>query len=166
MLRWGTASETENDYFSIERSQDGVNFDAIGTIDGAGNSIQALSYEFMDKNAPAGMSYYRIAQVDFDGTTSQSNVVTLVRGESTFGIVNISPVLSAHPVTITFNSVKDSNISITVFDATGKVVAQLSNEAIHGLNSVEINANNFAAGVYFVQVSNGTDVANGKFIKE
>lgn len=168
MLRWGTASETENDYFSIERSQDGVNFDAIGTIDGAGNSIQALSYEFMDKNAPAGMSYYRIAQVDFDGTTSQSNVVTLVRGESTFGIVNISPVpvVSAHPVTITFNSVKDSNISITVFDATGKVVAQLSNEAIHGLNSVEINANNFAAGVYFVQVSNGTDVANGKFIKE
>lgn len=166
MLRWGTASENENDYFRIERSKDGISFEAIGTVDGAGNSIQALSYEYMDKTAPVGMVYYRVVQVDFDNSTDASNVITLVRGESAFGLVSVSPVPAVNTITLTYSSPAEGNVSINVIDATGKVVAQLNNETTHGLNNVEININNFASGVYFVQVSNGAEVTTGKFIKE
>ncbi len=77
---WSTAVEMNNDHFEVERSQDGVLFEAIGTVDGAGNSQTTNHYMFMDEEPLSGTSYYRLKQVDTDGTFTYGPVVAVVRG--------------------------------------------------------------------------------------
>lgn len=76
-LTWETSSETNNDYFIIERSLDGMTYDEIGRIDGAGNSNIANNYLEYDNKPVPGLIYYRLKQVDFDGTTNIVDVQTV-----------------------------------------------------------------------------------------
>jgi hypothetical protein len=75
-LQWSTATEVNNDYFDIERSADGRVFEKIGHVKGASESLTEKSYEFIDKNPLAGSNYYRLRQVDFDGTAAYSPIVS------------------------------------------------------------------------------------------
>lgn len=77
ILTWSTASETNNKYFIVERSMDGVTFNEIMRIYGAGNSTSLLEYELIDTLPLLGESYYRLRQVDFDGQFAFSQVVPL-----------------------------------------------------------------------------------------
>ncbi len=79
-LEFTTATETENAYFQIERSLDGSPFATIGRLTGAGNSQVALNYTFEDHAFSPGINYYRIRQVDFDGTRSFSRVIAIDAG--------------------------------------------------------------------------------------
>ena len=76
-VEWSTASERNNDLFIVERSADGERFLAIGTVPGAGNSAMMRNYIFDDATPLQGTSYYRLRQVDFDGTGSLSNMVAV-----------------------------------------------------------------------------------------
>jgi hypothetical protein len=67
LLEWVTATEVNNDYFTLERSSDGSNYEIIGYIAGVGNSNTLQQYSFEDKNSIEGLSYYRLKQTDFDG---------------------------------------------------------------------------------------------------
>lgn len=67
---WTTASEINNDYFTIERSEDALNWKELTMIDGNGNSTQTLNYKFTDEHPLPGLSYYRLKQTDFDGKIS------------------------------------------------------------------------------------------------
>lgn len=75
--QWTTAMEINNDYFSIERSADGVNFEEVGQVKGAGNSSNTLQYEFVDQHPLSGVSYYRLRQTDFDGRFTYSKTVAV-----------------------------------------------------------------------------------------
>lgn len=66
-LSWRTLSEHNNDYFTIERSKDQVNWRTIALVDGAGNSNEELNYKIIDDSAPSGQLYYRLSQTDYDG---------------------------------------------------------------------------------------------------
>ena len=77
-LIWQTASEIDNDYFTIERSEDGYNWEEISIIVGAGNSNSLLSYQTMDNAPYPGISYYRLKQTDFDGQFTHSQIVSVV----------------------------------------------------------------------------------------
>ncbi|HKR07059.1 MAG TPA: SBBP repeat-containing protein, partial [Bacteroidia bacterium] len=77
LLKWQTASETNNDYFSIERSNDGDDFETIGIENGAGNSTTITSYSFVDDAPLEGISYYRLQQTDYNEKTSFSKVIAL-----------------------------------------------------------------------------------------
>ncbi|MBC6611096.1 T9SS type A sorting domain-containing protein [Hymenobacter sp. BT507] len=74
---WATASEKNNDYFTVERSLDGLQFVVIGKVGGAGSSTTRHHYTFLDQNAPATLAYYRLRQTDLDGTTAYSPVVAV-----------------------------------------------------------------------------------------
>lgn len=76
-LDWSTASESNNDYFTIERSINGFLFESIGTVSGAGNSVSVLKYKYDDTDPFNGTSYYRLKQTDFDGKTSYSTMVAI-----------------------------------------------------------------------------------------
>lgn len=73
-LEWRTASETGNSHYVIERSTDGVDFVALGEVAGAGDSQEEQAYGFIDENPVIGLNYYRLRQVDFDGTEALSDV--------------------------------------------------------------------------------------------
>lgn len=78
VLEWTTLSEKDNDYFEIERSIDGVNYVTVGYVDGAGNSSSLLNYQFTDNAPEQGQLYYRLSQVDFDGTREYADKVVTV----------------------------------------------------------------------------------------
>jgi len=77
ILSWETASENNNDFFEIERSENGKDFAAIGKIDAKGDSRDIVKYSFIDKMPINGTDYYRLKQVDFDGRYEYSNVVKI-----------------------------------------------------------------------------------------
>ncbi len=74
-LHWATASETDNDYFSIEKSRDGQQFNEAGRVAGAGTSLAKLTYGFNDDFPFGGASYYRLKQVDLNGMFTYSKTV-------------------------------------------------------------------------------------------
>ena len=80
-IDWATASEVNNDYFEIQRSSNSKDFESILLVDGAGNSNVILNYDTVDVNPLDGLSYYRLKQVDFDGTITYSKVVAVNRNE-------------------------------------------------------------------------------------
>ncbi|MDO6392240.1 GDSL-type esterase/lipase family protein [Pontibacter sp. BT731] len=94
LLEWTTASELDNGYFQVERMQEGQPFSPIGRVDGNGTSSLSHRYSFRDKSAPAGLLYYRLRQVDTDGTYSYSKVVAVHRSVATDFRVRLYPTLS------------------------------------------------------------------------
>lgn len=78
-LYWTTASELNNDHFTIERSGNGIDYESIGKIKGAGTSLQRQSYSFTDEAPRGGLSYYRLKQTDFDGKETTHKVVSVTR---------------------------------------------------------------------------------------
>src|SRR5690554_3581050 len=78
-LLWKTATETNNDFFTIERSIDGKYWESIQTISGAGNSVKVLDYSWTDNSPYAGVSYYRLNQTDYDGSTKSFNIISVTQ---------------------------------------------------------------------------------------
>jgi hypothetical protein len=76
-LFWKTASEYNNDYFTIEKTLDGINFTPIANINGAGNSNMVLNYDYIDYNIINTITYYRLKQTDYDGKYEYSNIIGL-----------------------------------------------------------------------------------------
>jgi hypothetical protein len=92
VLEWITMSEKDNDYFEVERSIDGVNFVAIGRIEGAGDSSDKLSYSFTDNAPEQGCAYYRLVQVDYDGTRTYAEKIISVNYAASSDIsLTVSP---------------------------------------------------------------------------
>ena len=86
VLSWKTASELNNDYFTIERSWDGLRFDSLVSVAGAGTSNVKKEYSAVDGHPYGGLSYYRLKQTDYDGATSYSNVIAVRRPESVWSV--------------------------------------------------------------------------------
>lgn len=76
-LKWTTASEINNDYFTIQRSEDGYNWDIIGKVDGSGNSTDLKSYSLIDDSYNSVLNYYRLKQTDFNGDYKYSDITTI-----------------------------------------------------------------------------------------
>ncbi len=165
-LVWATASETNNEYFSVERSLDGKNFVEIAKVNAVGESFTATSYDYLDRTASAGVNYYRITQYDFDGQNDATNVISLTRGEGSFGIANIRPVPAADYIEVAFTAISNGSVELTVYDMTGRVMLQSNVDATTGINTRSIDVSTYPAGVYMISVNNGTEVATQRLVKE
>jgi len=151
---WVTASEINNDYFVIERSTNANDWIPLDSVDGAGNSNAVLSYNYLDNNPYSGTSYYRLKQVDFDGTTSYSNI-EVVNFEGV-EIVSLFPNPSSGEVSISIKSSETGTLELKAYDSVGKLVSNevfQVNEGVSNINT-QINA---ADGKYFISamMSNG-----------
>jgi hypothetical protein len=78
ILEWSTASEQNSDIFILERSEDGENFIPLDVVDAAGNSTSTIKYRSIDSNPIIGMNYYRLRNLDIDGTGDLSNVIAIL----------------------------------------------------------------------------------------
>lgn len=158
-LSWITASESNNDFFAIERSTDGFNFEIIGTQKGAGNSVTRLEYTFNDQNPLKGISYYRLKQVDFDGKTTYSQICSVTNNGD--GGVSFYPNPVKNSLTIDYDfSEKPKSNTISVTDVTGKLVSVTSSFAD---SKVTLDCSNLAEGIYFLKVLVGEKEVVNKF---
>ena len=153
-LTWETATETDNSHFFVERSTNGFTFTAIGRVEGAGSSTEAIRYDYPDYDYPAGRIYYRLRQVDFDGTESVSETVTIISEEAVTGLQTYpNPVAAGTPVEIAMGKVwAMGQISVDVFTADGRRAFSLSHPAG---DRITVPTTGLSTGLHLLRISNG-----------
>ncbi len=152
-LTWETATETNNKGFEVERSSDNDNFTSIGFMDGNGTSAEAHSYSFVDHNARAGKYYYRLKQVDFDGSFAFSEVVEVDFVPTEFSLGQNYPNPFNPATKIKFALPVSAKVGVKVYNVVGQQVAGLINGQFEtGLHEVEFDASKFSSGVYFYTI--------------
>lgn len=166
-LSWTTAMELNNDFFTVERSFDGEKFDALGKVQGAGESYEEIHYSFEDVNAlraaSSNTAYYRLMQTDFDGTSTYSEVVAVtLEGGKGFEVTNVATVDGR--VEVNFATPQEGSTTVSVFDLNGRQVGTTTLQAVEGFNNATINMNTNQNGIYLVRITNGEHVAVRKFM--
>lgn len=150
LLTWTTESEHNNDYFTLERSRDGVDFSILAAISGAGNSTSTLNYEHHDMNPYTGISYYRLKQTDFDGNSSYSQTRTLNLEFDKSAISELYPNPSNQFVHFDVESTKIGQITVDLYDNTGRILLTKEFKTQKGTNSFNLDLNLLSQGVYSV----------------
>lgn len=151
-IHWTTASETNSDYFAVEKSRDGINWVVVGEKAAAGTSTAEVAYRFIDKNSTSGISYYRLRQVDFDGAAEIFGPIssTCVGNESSMTVYP-NPNKGWFTVQIT-SSKKQSNVVLNLIDVTGKSIVTKQLDVSEGTTQFNIDDLNLSNGIYFVKV--------------
>ncbi len=168
VLQWITETELNNERFEIERSidlQDG--FTTIGVVNGAGNSTEILTYLFEDTAPMLGVNYYRLRQVDFDGSFAYSKIIAIdVKGLKGAQVFFPNPTLDV--VSYQFSTNEKEALNITIIDVLGKTVAETVYQTNPGINTTRINLMPYPAGTYVIKVQNsaGEIIATERIIKK
>lgn len=164
---WVTATEVDNDYFTLEHSTDGTHFDVIATVDGAGDSQTTQVYNYLHGTTAEGVHYYRLSYTDEQGrVVVVEKVVTVVRGDAQFVLGNVYPVPSSNDLNVEIIAPAASAVTMRVYDVTGKLVDQIATDVQEGFNKVVLDLRKYAVGNYFLTVTDGKDVHTTKFIKD
>lgn len=158
VINFSTLTEINNYFFEIERSIDGITFETISIIPGAGNSHDRLFYTWTDHSPINGYNYYRIKQTDFDGKSTFSNVISIFNSDN-IDIFEIRPTLVEDQLHIQTSSVQSYNIKI--MNAEGKIMSAHSNL----VESQNIDVSHYPVGFYFVTIHYHTDIQTFKIIK-
>jgi hypothetical protein len=160
-ITWSTADESNNDYFAIERSVDGINFEVIGTTQGGGNRVDAANYYFIDYAPLAGTAYYRITQYDYDGKSS-STVIKPYTLESSIEISTYPNPFQNSTTLLVSGSDTNEEFTYTIYTVSGQLV-----ETGTGIvNQTQSVGNNLAKGMYLVSVTASTDKVTTKIVKQ
>lgn len=148
-LRWSTASEINNDYFIIERSSDGKHFNPLGRINGSGTTNIMTNYTLTDEFPMNGLAYYRLKQVDYDGTTTYSEILAVNYSTSAQILLYPNPAKNYTNIMID----QDINIlDIQMVDQSGRIV-KVDVERIDSI--YKINTSNLVNGLYIVYINLG-----------
>jgi hypothetical protein len=149
-LDWQTLSEQNNSFFEIERSNDGVNgWKPTGTLNAAGNSNGGKHYNFVDLQG--GTTYYRLKQVDKDGTFTYSNIKKANCATNQLSLL-VYPIPAKNILNVVVGADKTSKATIQLVDVTGKLVRQLNTDLLKGNNNLKLNVSGLARGEYFLRV--------------
>lgn len=147
LISWQTASELDNDYFVVERSGDGRTFEPIDEVPGAGYSNTLVDYASRDEQPLAGVNYYRLRQVDFDGAFTYSDIRSVFIEPKT-ARVKIYPNPASDLVNLQLST--DVELALVrVFDANGRLV--LVKELESGGGPLRLDSSNWEPGLYLVQ---------------
>ncbi|MGB0929214.1 MAG: SdrD B-like domain-containing protein, partial [Chitinophagales bacterium] len=167
-LTWATASELNNDFFTLEYSLDGENFKFLTYINGQGTTSAANRYDFLHENAPNGIVYYQLSQTDFDGTRENLGVISLTRKAAAFDlqIENIAPIPAQNFTNVSFSVNEESPVTIELYDAAGRLVIAQTLDATTGMNQVRLDLANVAAGIYVVRLTSSDAFDTQRIVKQ
>lgn len=157
ILNWITATEKNNKGFFVERSIDGNQFEGIGFVKGNGNSERISSYQFVDPSAfnttGSNELYYRLRQVDNDGTESVSDMRNVNQQSELSSDVVAYPNPFENKISLNVAQLDKGNVSVEVIDMNGQKLFSLNKEVSSGNHAISLNEmENLPAGIYFVQV--------------
>lgn len=150
LLEWSTASEHDNDFFTVERSVNTEEWSVVGTVDGAGNSTSNKQYSMVDRDAPAGLIYYRLRQADLDGTSTLSDAVAVQLDGDDHAQPVVYPNPSDGPIVIVLPQGVEDAIGFTLIDGAGRVTPLAAHAVSPG--SYRLDPGGLAAGTYVLRV--------------
>lgn len=151
-LEWTTASETNNNYFSLEKSKDGITWVSFDKVDGQGNSNLLVDYQYIDSQPFWGLAYYRLKQVDFDGAYSFSSIKTIDISSSPKQKVIIFPNPAMNSLTIQGIRLDKEIQGIQILDVLGRNFTSKVHFLNVESNSGEIEVVNLPKGIYFIKI--------------
>ncbi len=164
VLKWATITEEHNDHFEVERSSNGVIFSKVNSIVAKGNSSQKTDYSYIDNQPLAGLSYYRIKQVDKSGKVTYGNVVA-VNFSSKDNALKLYPNPVKNNFTISFNAKQDGILLANIINTKGSIVKEITFNAIIGQNNHQIEIAELSAGSYTIVLRNQWQSVSSKFEK-
>ncbi len=158
VLKWSTASEMNNAFFTVQRSRDAVGWSNIEQVAGAGTSSLPHSYTANDQSPYTGESYYRLIQTDLDGKRTYSSTIT-IDVKKTASAVSLYP----NPATdhISIAMADGGDYEVTLFNANGQ--AMFRPVMVTG-NNLLLNVSSMQAGVYFIRIDHGGTTETSKVI--
>jgi len=171
VLNWTTASELNSLKFEVEKSIDAVNFEYLGERPAAGNSSIPLNYTMNDNHPVLGNNYYRLKMIDRDGSFTYSEIIIIKVNEISSpadGIISVYPNPTNDKVNIIYQSGTNQKLNLDVFNAIGQSMFNATYEFNPGLNTIILDAAQYAKGMYIINLQN---TSNGnkyqsKFVKE
>lgn len=158
ILSWSTSSEINNRGFEIERSENAQDFETIGFVKGAGNSQKLVQYNFVDKTINNKTNFYRLKQIDFDGSIEYSEIISIYNNNSSI-LITPNPFNNQ----ISINSLGENKlITAEIIDLSGRTKMSLQ-----GLINSDIifNTEELTTGVYFLRISDGERTETKRIIK-
>lgn len=155
LLTWVTATELNNQGFEIQRSADSRLWLSLGFVDGTGTSLQAQEYRFTDARPTPGLSYYRLKQVDFDGTAAFSNVIEMVNTPDASQIAMLlQDAADPRNLKVMIFGQSSSPVHLTLMDLSGREVMSKNLSVKEGSTAIEtLILSGLPAGVYAIWVS-------------
>lgn len=163
-LNWKTASEVNNSHFDLLRSTEGQTFSTITSVSGKGTSNQINNYSYLDNAPQAGTNYYKLKQVDKDGTATVSDMIVAVNAdlgtEKPFSVSVNDNTISAQ-----FSAKYKGTATIIIRDVNGKTVANAVIATQTGVNSTNITVPTLNAGVYVASLMQNGSATSVKFVK-
>ncbi len=145
LLQWSTLSETNNDYFEILRSTDGINFTSAGTVNGNGTTSSIHQYTFTDTELGSGLYYYQLKQVDFNSDYTLTHTISVNMNEPVLSVVMPTYIASGDLIKILLDN-QSKQISISLVDLTGKVYHH------YPYAVKELETKGLPAGLYLVRI--------------
>jgi hypothetical protein len=164
-LFWSTATEKDNAYFTIEKSPDGINFNVLSKVNGAGTSYTRIDYEYVDDHPYEGITYYQLSQTDYDGTTKKLGIIAVDNKSKVKDIEFVPNPVSENGI-LKIPTYKEEDISISIEDITGKIIESKNITIEPGTNAFEVNFSSLEKGMYFIHISSRTKNQYIKVAKE
>ena len=153
LLKWITASEKNSDYFVVEKSADGTNFSPIGNVTAAGNSNKVLNYSLIDNNPLIGENYYRLKQVDKDGTFDYSAIVRINFSNTKSFVNNIHPNPVNDNIYFDYYALDEDKLQIKIYDYLGRVLIDENKSVNIGKTTVHTDMSGLTKGVYILKIN-------------
>ncbi len=163
VINWTTASETNNNYFTIERSEDASNFNQIAKITGAGTLSETRNYTFTDYTPISGINYYRLKQTDYNGKTTSSNIIAINCKSETPTITSIY-IAQSGTINIKINANVPDNYTAGIYDMQGRCVSSKSFSADKGTTDYMLDAASLHYGIYFISIESSLNRVTQKLL--
>jgi YHYH protein/Secretion system C-terminal sorting domain len=151
-LSWETASESNSNYFNIQRSLNGISFENIGKVQAAKSSNENIKYSFIDENAPIGVLYYRLEEIDLSGKNEVFKSISLVN-KSDGNSFKVFPNPSNDLISIQTSGLLKQDVEIDLIDLSGKLIQKT--RLIAGQTVSFFNVETLYAGNYLVNIKKG-----------
>ncbi len=166
VLDWSTATEINNQMFEIERKAENSEYVTVGYINGYGTTTEPQEYSYIDKTVETGIYFYRLKQIDFQGTYEYSDVIEVdVNGPSHFALGQNFPNPFNPSTQIEFRIPEAGFVNLAVYNLVGEEVALLVNGQVEaGIHEVTFDASNLPSGAYFYKLQSGSKVEVKKML--
>lgn len=162
LLEWATASEQNNDFFEVQRSVDGREFEVLGKVPGAGTHSGLLTYEFTDRSPRPGVNYYRLRQVDFDGAFEYSSIIS-VKAAGKEGGMALYPNPAGEYVEVSLPADwSEGETELLLRDVSGRVLRKMQYSNVDG--PLRVSMEGLPGGYYTLQASNGREVLSERVV--
>ena len=168
-INWVTATELNCDYFIVEKSTDGFNFNFLQKVNSKapnGNSLSILNYFINDSKVTSGIYYYRLKQYDFNGTAKYSQIESITISSTIEDIFSVSPNPTTETAEVTYFCSSDEKATLRIYDDRGRLIIENEISCFSGQNKTTIDLNGKADALYLITLTTSNHFYKTKLVKQ